>query len=204
MTHPDDYHKAWMVSLMNAVADFEDTGDYPRGFDAGWLQRQRSADRRGLPWMTPERQTLLDQWLPGWRDSARPAGRPWEDTAPRVAAFHAVHGRYPRQGIAGEEGRLGQWLSNQRTASRKPRYPTENRQWLDEHLPGWNTRGGRTDAWEQTASELRAWRRKNKREPSRRSTDPEERRLGYWAKNRKADAKAGKLSAKQVRALDAT
>lgn len=194
----------WEAMARAARAHRARTGDFPRG-DTGlgrWLQVQRSADRRGEPWLTEDRTATLDQLLPGWRDSAS-KGPTWRDHARTVQAFREEHGKWPSQlGPTASEAQLGRWLTTQRGMSRQGTLLPDRQEWLDAHLQGWNAAGSRKDAWIRSAHALGAWRDEHGRWPSPKSKDPVERRCGQWLKNRREDARAGRLTATRVKILD--
>ena len=60
----------WLLYLEHAVA-FRANGSIPSGesHPGAWVSSQRRGARTGVRWMTPHRQVLLDESLPGWRES---------------------------------------------------------------------------------------------------------------------------------------
>lgn len=200
---PGDDEK-WVVYLRDAVAVFRATGLVPRGesHPGGWLGNQRRAARSGKPWMTTERQDLLDELLPGWRETPPPS-LSWPQTAAKLHEHVEATGRLPRQnGETADERRLGIWLANQRVAHHSRQLDPARAAWLEAHFPGWAGAGPRESAWERRAQELGEYVVSTAWLPNRRSSDPTERRLGNWLKNRRRDYRTGRLSVARVALLD--
>lgn len=200
---PGDDEK-WMLYLGHAVAVFRATGEIPRGesHPGGWLANQRRAAMSGKPWMTPERQALLDEHLPGWREA--PAQPPnWSETAAAMQQHVRGAARLPRQNAdTADERRLGIWLANQRVAHHSGELAAGRAALLNEHFPGWAGDGPRESAWERHARGVSEYLATTARWPNRRSADLDERRLGTWLKNRRDDHRIGRLSAERVAFLD--
>ena len=153
--------------------------------------------------MTKERVAFLDRVAPGWYDYPVTQPEPWAAKATRVRAFRAREKRWPRQTADDSDERmLGRWLTQQRVAAHHGELRDERREFLDLQLPGWDATGARDDAWRHAAAELGAWWEKRGLWPSRRSSDSTERRLGYWLKNRRDDARAGRLPGRRIELLD--
>ncbi len=166
--------------------------DYSDGEIGAWLSTQRSGLNKGLAWMTPERQEVLDRIAPGWREPLPPVGEPWGVRAEEVRRFHAVMGHWPRQQAEDDEERsLGTWLSNQRHKAKRGELDPRREAALDRHLPGWRGRGLRDATWLANADALGAFHRERGRWPSGSSKDEAERKLGIWLSNRRQDARTG-------------
>ena len=195
----------WLGMARGVRAHLKRTGNFPRGDTSlgRWLQVQRSADRRGEGWLTGERKATLDRLVPGWRDSAQPSGPSWRETAHALQDFRQEHGKWPSQiGPTAEEARLGRWLTSQRRLSRIGKILEDRQQWLDNHVPGWNPQRSRKDEWVSNARALGAWRDEHNRWPSAKSKDPIERQCGQWLKNRRDDARAGRITRPRAHLLD--
>lgn len=201
-----------MRYLTDAALILRATGEPPRGsrHPGPWVTAQRTAAKHHLSSMTAERQALLDEHLPGWRESPiQPLRVSWPESAAEVRVYVRETGRFPRQnGDTPDEARLGMWLANQRSARRSGELDSgvgrARAAWLTEHVRGWEGRGERDEVWEQTARELGVWLSTAEvgRWPNRRSADADERRLGTWRKNRRDDRVAGRLSAERIALLD--
>lgn len=201
-----------MLYLGHAVAVFSVTGEVPRGtvHPGPWVGAQRAAVRRGLSSMTAGRQALLDEHVPGWRESPpQPPRASWSESAAELRDYVRKTGRFPRQkSEAPDEARVGMWLTNLRTAQRRGELESgpgaARAEWLAEHVPGWEGRGERDAVWQQTARELGTWVGATDagRWPKIRSADADERRLATWLKNRRDDHRAGRLSRERVVFLD--
>lgn len=61
----------WMRYLIDAIFVLGVTGAVPSGskHPGPWVTAQREAARSGRSWMNSKRQALLDEQLPGWRES---------------------------------------------------------------------------------------------------------------------------------------
>lgn len=68
------WSEKWMRYLSDAVFVFGLTGAVPRGakHPGPWVGAQHAAVRSGRSWMTNDRQALLDEQIPGWRESPPP------------------------------------------------------------------------------------------------------------------------------------
>lgn len=135
---------------------------------------------------------------------ARASGsRDWDESAKALLGFFKVDGRLPKQlSEDPDERRLEGWLSWQRTHRQRGTLRRDRVAWLDEHVPGWLGQGPRGDAWARNARELGEWVRSTGQFPRVRSEAADERRVGYWLKNRLADERAGRLTAERVALLN--
>lgn len=195
----------WMRYLGHAVAVFSTTGEVPSGsgHPGPWVGAQRSAATRHASHMTADRQALLDEHLPGWRESPMPPPRAWSESAADLSTFVRESERLPRQnGDTDSERFLGVWLSKQRKEHHAGELSAECATWLSAHIPRWEGRGPRELVWQLTVEELGAWVESGGRWPNRRSSDAGERRLATWLKNRRDDDGAGRLSVERVAILD--
>jgi hypothetical protein len=195
-----------MRYLSHAVLIFQTRGAIPRGgqHPGPWVGTQRAAALSGQEWMTPHRQALLDEHLPGWRAPASQSPqRVWAESAIELKLHVLETGRLPKQnGETADERRLGAWLTAQRGKHHRGELKPARTAWLTANVPLWNGQGPRDPKWQQTASEFGAWKAKVHRWPNRRSSDVDERRLATWAKNRREDHRAGRLSAERVELLN--
>lgn len=196
----------WMAALGDAAVAFRTAGELPTGthYPGSWIQAQRAAWRGKKSWLTEERLSLLDANLPGWWESPRPLDqRAWDQSAVLLVDHVRTTGALPRQNAAdNEERRLARWLTTQRVASHAGELSAERKSWLDDRLPGWVGAGPRPAAWQAVVRELGAWVDAAGRWPSTRAEDATERRLALWVKNRREDARCGRLSDDRRKELD--
>ena len=195
----------WMLYLEHAVLAFRASGSIPRGesHPGGWLSAQRRAARTGEVWMTPHRQMLLDESLPGWRDSPSAPQRSRAEITSALQRHIQATGRLPRQnGDTADESRLGAWLTAKRVAHHSGELDAELTSWLNANCPEWEGDGSRETAWERTAGELGAYVTRSGCWPNRRSTVADERRLATWLKNRRNDRRTGVLGAERIALLE--
>jgi superfamily II DNA or RNA helicase len=96
------------------------------------------------------------------------------------------------------ERRLGIWLCNQRTAKQKNKLSADRIAIL-EKIPGWSW--GAPD-YDEVVAEFRTMRERLGRDPSTKSSDVTERRLGIWLSNQRTAKKKNKLSADRIAILE--
>lgn len=162
------------------------------GHIGAWLSGQRSALHAGLTSMTTERQIVLDQVAPGWREFLPPPTTwTWPERVEHLKRFLTAVDRWPSQTTDSEDERsLANWLSMQRTRAHQGGLADARCAVLDRNFPGWDT-GSREDAWRSNANLLGAFVRGHQRWPSRRAASEEERKLGGWLHNRRQDVRTG-------------
>ena len=195
----------WMLYLEHAVAAFRANGSIPSGesHPGGWVSAQRRAARPGAVWMTPHRQMLLDESLPGWRESLLEPQRSRAEVTVALQRNVQTTGRLPRQNSdTADESRLGAWLTAKRVAHHSGELDAELTAWLNANCPEWEGDGPRQTAWERTARELGAYVTRAGCWPNRRSAVADERRLATWVKNRRDDRRTGRLGAERIALLD--
>lgn len=167
-----------------------------------WLSIQRSELNQEKSSMTPERQRVLDELVPGWRQPLPPPYRSWESRAFDLRVFVEREQRLPSSTARDEfERRLAQWLINQRSAANRGELHDARALYLDKHFEGWNP-GRRKDRWFQRADELAAYVSEHGAFPLRTGGE-HERVLADWLRNQRANAKAGiRMSPDRIAYLD--
>lgn len=138
---------------------------------------------------------------------AREFSPSWQRRLEELTAFHAEHGRMPRQtGGDAEETSLGRWLHAQRSKVGKGTLEPRQREALDA-VGSWDspTRERRDQTrFPENLRELQAFRRKNRRWPTYMNRgDEHEMRLGTWLFTLRQAVRDGRLPAEFEAALDA-
>ena len=161
-------------------------------FLADWLRGQRSNAQRGR---FPERAAVLDERMPEWRTTLGYPSSPYTTTAAqRIASYVEEHGCLPSlvdTNGDSELERLVKTLVYLRLKKRKGRLPEKAASILDAASPGWldGITDGAEQHWENRATELVHWVRKNKGFPHPSAGDRHERKLGGWLNRQRAHAK---------------
>lgn len=130
-------NQSWRTGALDLEAFFRREGRMPHQVKDGIHGSRLKTWRKDIG-QVPERDSWLDEHIPGWRPTSKRAGqkRPgqerisWEKRASELEAFVAENGRYPFR----KEGVLGVWIANQRLS---PGPTAQRREWLDKNLPGW-------------------------------------------------------------------
>lgn len=149
-----------LEEYLNKFGEFPKQTESPLG---RWLHTQRSTGD-----LAPERRTWLDENVPGWDRSYQAV---WETRAEELRQWVAQTGCLPSV----SESTLGRWLGTQR-AGRS--LSVQRRQWLDEHIPGWDKSNHRP--WIQRAKELEAYVSASGSLPPLNDKD-----LGWWLSNQR-------------------
>ncbi|WP_159599727.1 hypothetical protein [Agromyces humi] len=142
----------WKWSLRNAVNQVAEIGRLPQADDVGyerlagrWLAKQRDALRVGD--LRPDREVLLDQQIPEWRQMS--AQEQFEVELVAVAMFKSQEHRMPNGDSPDEHERsLAMWVIEKVKANRDGRLPRAWVDLLDEYLSGWDRGGASSDAME--------------------------------------------------------
>lgn len=153
-----------------------------------WVERQRTSLNRGE--LCPEKEALLDDVLPRWRDSTN--GDAWNEHILDIVRWRHNHGCLPSEDSTDPfEASLGVWLGKQIAAYRNGKLKDDRKTSLDAALPGWGLRVAE-NAWLQQATEVAAFHDRHGYLPYRRSEDPYERGLGLWLHNQRNRLDAAK------------
>lgn len=182
-------YKAWKVGEFYRVH-----GRWPRwgaagdeGRLAGWLSGQRLAAKgKGNGLWSQDRQAYIDKEAPGWQKTSEEI---WRGHADQLGCFYRKHGRWPRRGVAGDEGRLAVWLVGQRTAARgkgKYAWSSQRQSYLDQAAPGWQET--LEDTWRSNASLVAVFFHEHGRWPRNKAAG-DEGRLAEWLAVQRAAAK---------------
>lgn len=137
---------------------------------------------------------------------AREFTTPWQRRLEELTAFHAEHGRMPRQtGGDAEETSLGRWLHAQRSKVGKGTLDPRQREALDA-VGSWDspTRERRDQTlFPENLRELQVFRRQHRRWPTYMNrADEHEVRLGTWLFTLRQAVRDGRLPAESEAALN--
>jgi len=166
---------------------------------AAWLNNQRRMFRKNL--LAQERVDKLDKLIPNWNNLSRNAGK-WSLNASQSLAFIKANGTAPSVSSEDAAGRkLARWFADQR---RKATTDPALANLLDENLPGWRDVKTATNvqSWEETLTAAAQYVDANGAYPATTSTDPGERRIGFWMTRNRKYLKDGRLSEMKRSKLD--
>lgn len=137
----DDFREAtWLAHAQNAARHTTQHGAFPAPANAQssgqWLATQCAHDQSGK--VPARRRALLDQILPGWRDSAAPG----EHTLWTSDLDDAIRARTtPHLTTRSERGRVAIWLRRQVTLHHASRLSAQKIAALNTRLPTWREHG---------------------------------------------------------------
>ena len=156
-----------------------------------WCTHLRENKKKGK--LSDERITkleLLDGWY--WE-----LADPFDDHYGELKQWIKINNKLPSQHSNDlQEKQLGRWCSQKRFDKKKSKLSDDKIQKL-EKLDGW--------VWEQfddSYDELKQWILINKKLPSMRSKDPQEKQFGMWCSTQRANKKKGKISDERIKQLE--
>lgn len=143
-----------------------ESGDFPKQNESPlgrWLHTQRNTGD-----LSEDRKGWLDENLPGWDRSNQTT---WQARADELRQWVNETGCLP----AVNDSSLGRWLGTQRSGRN---LSSQRRQWLDEHVPGWECSSHLP--WIRRAQDLEEFVARHGKLPSVRDKD-----LGWWLSNQR-------------------
>lgn len=168
---------------------------------AAWLNNQRRMFRKGQ--LTPDRAAKLDGKVPDWNTLSRNDGK-WFINAADVVAFVTANDVAPSiSSDDSNERKLARWFAEQRRkAETDPALATR----LSQSVPGWESikTASNVQSWDDTLAAARRYFDENGTLPATTSTDPEERRIGFWMTRNRKYLKDGRLPESKRVKLDET
>jgi superfamily II DNA or RNA helicase len=171
----------------------ETSSDADERRQAVWLSIQRRNKKKNK--LSADRIAMLEA-IPGWSWVAH-------DYSGAVSEFRAMRERLGRDpSVASsdaEEKRQGLWLCHQRRNKKNNKLSADRIAML-EAIPGWSWVA---HDYSGSVSEFRTMRERLGRDPSRTSSDAEERRQGMWLSNQRTLKRKNKLSADRIAMLEA-
>lgn len=178
----------WVLNA-RAVRDFlYSAGRYPESStDPGeqmlcdWMEAQRRSAQKGR--LSPERHSILDRALPGWR---RSRDEVWSE---RLAAV--LDGQMTPL--------LRTWLGSQRRSHAEGTLRADRLAALNDALPDWLSLEGRR--WEEAFDSLGAWIREHGRLPGYTEKDGDQVRLYRWLVTQRNLAARGGLAVSKAARL---
>ncbi|MCL4413875.1 MAG: hypothetical protein M1522_03880, partial [Actinobacteria bacterium] len=153
-----------------------------RGF-LSYCRQAANGTGSGANTFTPDRQAMLDRYVPGWNDVVHKTS--FEDRVHILAEWVKANGRMPSQSANDPaEYKLGVFLGSCRQSSHgKGRsaqtFTPERRTLLDRHVLGWD-RTRAAPSFEDKVRTLSKWVNTNGRMPTRSSDDATERKFAVF------------------------
>ena len=170
-----------------------------------WLAYQRRVSKnpqhRGSSVFTVERQSRLDEALPGWNAGLEEI---WDSRAKEVGDFFVASKRWPSSNSADpNEAHLGEWFERQRGYARAGSawLTPERHKLLDEVAPGWYE-PQEADPWETSLLGAVSFFEQHGKLPSGKAESLDERRLKGWIQLQRKRARLGDLPDEQIQRLD--
>jgi hypothetical protein len=189
----------WILRLQQAVSFWAAHGDVPKqrdsaeaGFIGKWILAQKRQYKEGN--LSREREQLLDEQLPVWRESHDTR---WEKNLDALVSFVSEHGVYPSARSEDEvTAAIGAWIGIQRSFLRDGKLLPERKAKLDASLAFWE------DLWKHTLNQVADYVTANGSMPSGGRKDKAEAALAQWVTRQRTMLRTGELLPEKEKELD--